>query len=115
MIRAGIIDEFWDGLFGRLQGLWDFVTDPLWMWYFWGFVFFIVCVIVAYFLPFKWVRAGLGGAVLLMLAFVFGGKRMHDDMQAQVEREKQKRIAAEQQNNNQGGGQPGGGSWWPFN
>lgn len=70
MIRAGLIDEavnkFFEGLGGFIKslfgGAFDAVSDYIYISEWWlGFVVtLMVCVIIGYFLPFKWVRAALG-------------------------------------------------------
>jgi hypothetical protein len=74
----------------RFTSIFDFITDPIWVWYFWGAVAFVVALIVGYFLPFKWVRAGLGGTLVLIGAFIAGGRVMHGEMKAQVDDAKAK-------------------------
>lgn len=67
-----------------------FTINPLWVWYFYGMIFFIICVIVAYFLPFKYIRAALGFALLLVGAFIAGGRQMHSEMADQLKKAKTK-------------------------
>ncbi len=64
--------------------------DPLWIWYFWLAVAFVVIVVVAYFLPFQWIRATLGGLFLLAVAFVAGGRQMRKEDQAELDKERAK-------------------------
>jgi len=79
-----MIDSILDNIQMRISvafhGVIDFVTNPLWVWYFWGAVAFVVAVVIGYFLPFKWIRAGLGFALLLIGAFIAGGYKMHGEM-----------------------------------
>lgn len=60
--------------------------DPLYHWYAMGAAAFVAAFVVGYFFPFKWVRAALGFFLLLVGAYIAGGRQMHNDMQAQIKR-----------------------------
>lgn len=72
----------------------DFIFDPLWEWYFIGFGVFLVVMVIAYFVPFKWARAALGGVLLLGLAFILGGRTMHEQMKDKLAQAKAREKAA---------------------
>lgn len=104
MNRAGLIDEFLDGIQQRIVGAWDFVFDPLWKWYAIGFIIFICCVVIAYFAPFKWIRAGLGVFLVIVGAFILGGRTMHKQMKSTLDVERSKRRELERQKPKEQGG-----------
>lgn len=112
------IDEIFLQISEKLSDWWGVIFDPLWLWYFALFLFFLALCVIGYFLPFKIVRASLGGGLLLAIAFVFGGKVMHDQMKKTVDAERVKRRAAEERAksrvNTSNGGDGGGGFRWPF-
>lgn len=69
---------------------WAALIDPwiagliLFEWWALFVLFVAVCMLIGFFLPFKWIRAGLGGMVLLALAFVIGGTKMYRDLKPHV-------------------------------
>ena len=85
-----MIDDIITTIENRFLNAVDFVTDPLWRWYFYGTVILLAVGVVSYFLPFKWVRAGLGAFLVLVGAFILGGRQMHKDMKAEVDKARAK-------------------------
>lgn len=79
-----------DSISTWFSSVWDFLFDPIYVWYFWGFVALLAGLVVSYFLPFKWVRAGIGGVLLLIGAYIAGGRQMHGDMKEQIDDAKRK-------------------------
>lgn len=114
-----LIAQVLDQLSERLRNFWDWVWDPLWRWYLYLFLFFLFLLVIGYFLPFKWVRAAMGFALALAVAFVAGGRQMRETYKdrLQKERDKVKQLEAEKrQRRDQGnGGGESGGGFWPFN
>jgi len=84
-----ILDQIWAYVLAALESI-HIVINPLWEWYFWGFLFFIICLVIGYFLPFKYIRAALGVALLLVGAFIAGGYKMHGEMSAEIAKSKVK-------------------------
>jgi hypothetical protein len=79
---GGLINELLDKIWQRIADAASWMLAPLilleWWALFAAFVFGLA--IVAYFLPFKWIRAGLGFLLLLAGAFVAGGTKMYRDL-----------------------------------
>lgn len=71
------------------SGVVDAIWDPLYLWYFWGFVALVGALFVGFFLPQSF-RAWLGGALLLVAAYIAGGRQMHQSMQAKLDEAKKK-------------------------
>lgn len=86
MIQAGIVQEFIDGAWDKITGFFSGIFDPVLNWLilleWWGLLllFVAVCGVIGFFLPFKWIRAALGGMILLAGAFVAGGTKMYRDL-----------------------------------
>lgn len=101
-----MIKEFLDSIQQRIvdafSGLAEFVY--LAEWYTLLGVVLLAAMVIGYFLPFKWVRAGLGMIVLLMAATVAGVQAAsnHFKLERQRDRDKIKELQAEhrQKNNN---------------
>lgn len=93
-----MINGIIDSIFDRFRDTMEFINDPIWGWYAIAAMVFAAVLVVAYFLPFKWVRASLGGFLLLMGAFLAGGYRMHGEMKdkLQAERDKVKALKKDQ-------------------
>lgn len=93
----------------------EFFTSPLWLWYGIGLGVFLFVCFIAVFLPFKWVRVGLGAILVLGGAFLAGGTQMYRSQKSALKAEQAKRKALErqlsQQQNQQGSGSSGG-SWF---
>jgi hypothetical protein len=92
-----MIDEILNNIQGRITGAFssllssfNFVFDPLYKWYLYGFIGFVITGVIGYFLPFKWVRAGLGAALVLGGAYIAGGREMHNELKAQLKSRKHK-------------------------
>jgi hypothetical protein len=79
---GGIINEFLDKLWQRIAGAIDALLAPLILLEWWALLalFAFALVLAGYFLPFKWVRAGLGVLLMMGGAFVAGGTRMYRDL-----------------------------------
>jgi hypothetical protein len=114
-IIPSIIDEALQTLKDKAGDLWYAIFDPLYVWYVVAFVVvFIICPLVLIYLPFKITRVGAGMTALLTIAFVFGGKVMHDQMLRRVEDERAKRHAAEERAKQSSDGGSSGGFRFPF-
>ncbi len=103
-----MIESIFDEAQRRITGAFEWVFDPLWRWYTIGFGIFLVCAVVAYFLPFKWVRAALGAVIVVTGAYIAGGRHMRNEMKAKLDEERAKLKQIEEQRRQQ---QPN----WPFN
>lgn len=70
--------------------LWSPILNWLILLEWWGLLllFIVFCGIIGFFLPFKWIRAGLGGLILLAGAFVMGGTVMYRDLKPRVDQKK---------------------------
>jgi hypothetical protein len=79
---GGIVNELVDAIWRRICDALAPVLAPLILLEWWALLaaFAVLLAIVAYFLPFKWVRAALGGLLLLAGAFVAGGTRMYREL-----------------------------------
>lgn len=66
------------------------VIDPIYEWWAFGVLAFLGALVIGWFLPFKWVRAGLGFALLLVGAYIAGGTKMHSEMAAEIAASKAK-------------------------
>jgi|HubBroStandDraft_6_1064221.scaffolds.fasta_scaffold753014_2 hypothetical protein len=88
-IVDGILAHLYDLIHGALTSL-HIVIDPIYEWYAFGLLFFAACGVIGWFLPFKWVRAGLGVALLLVGAFIAGGVKMHTEMKEEIAKSKVK-------------------------
>lgn len=99
---GGILDGFISDVTSRISefftGWFDWLFSPLWLWWGIGVGVFIALCAIAFFLPFKWPRAIIGGIILLGGAFLAGGTTMYREMGAKLEEEKRKRKEAEQRN-----------------
>jgi len=78
----GIINELIDKIWQRIADAFNAVVAPLILLEWWALLaaFAFVLVVVAYFLPFKWIRAGLGFLLFMAGAFVAGGTKMYRDL-----------------------------------
>lgn len=109
-----LIGQVLDQIQQRFTSMWDWLWDPLWQWYFLAFIAFLAIMVVAYFLPFKWVRAGLGAVLALIVAFVAGGRQMRKTYKERLEQEREKRRKLEEEKRQQRRDSGGGGGGWPF-
>lgn len=77
-----MLDSIWNFLADKWHGFIDPWLAGLILFEWWAlFILFVaVCCVIGFFLPFKWIRAGLGGAILLAGAFVAGGTKMYRDI-----------------------------------
>jgi hypothetical protein len=110
-----IIDEALQTLKDKAGDLWNAIFDPIYFWYVVGFVIvFFICPLIIIYLPFKITRDGAGALALLTIAFVAGGKVMHDQMNKRVQDERAKRHAAEERAKQNSSNEGSGGIHWPF-
>jgi hypothetical protein len=79
---GGLIDEFLTTLWRHISDTFSSLLAPLLLIEWWGLfgLFFVALLVIGYFLPFKWIRAGLGALLLLAGAFVAGGTKMYRDL-----------------------------------
>lgn len=71
-----MFDFIWNGVMDKLQGLWDFVSDPIWRWYFFAIVGIAIGGLLMWFVGWlKFVRVIVGTAFVLGMAFLAGGDR----------------------------------------
>lgn len=80
------ISDYWLGLWSPISDAW-----PLWWSYGVFALIFIGCLLVGFFLQFKWVRAALGGVVLLAGAWLTGSVMMYGKMKAKLDAERARR------------------------
>lgn len=93
-----MIDSILDSIQQRFTNAVDFIFDPIWFWYVCGFGIFLVVMVIAYFVPFKWVRASLGAFLLLVGAFIAGGRVMHGEMKTKLDESRAREKAAKAAN-----------------
>lgn len=82
----------------------SWVIPTIWIWYGWGGIAFAVLLLIGFFLPFKWVRAGLGVVFALIVAYIAGGRHMGQIKDDQAAKSKKKSKPAEVK-------KPDGWSW----
>jgi p-aminobenzoyl-glutamate transporter AbgT len=99
-----MIDSILDAIIARFTSFTDFIFDPLWTWYFWGAVLVVVVLVISWFVPFKWVRAALGAFLLLVGAFIAGGRMMHGEMKSKLDEIKERERALKAQQKKEKGG-----------
>jgi hypothetical protein len=108
-----MIKELLDAIQQRLSEFFnpivDWIFNPLWSWWAIFILIFAACVVIAYFLPFKWIRAALGFIVLLAGAWLAGGTMMYRDMKGRLEAERAKNKARTPRP-----AQKPREPWWPF-
>lgn len=114
-----MINEFLDNVQARISafftdwfGSWfAWMHDPLTFWILCFVALFAACFVVGWFLPFKWIRAGLGGILVIAGAFLAGGIEMRKEMNERLakEREKQRKLSAARKAQPP---QKSPGSWW---
>ena len=114
-----LIGQVLDNVQERISAAWEWLWDPLWQWYAVGVAILIGVMLIAYFLPFKWVRAALGGFLLLVGAYIAGGRHMRQTYKDRLEEERAKRKALEaerRQRNNRvdNNSNNGDGFKWPW-
>lgn len=81
-----IADKFW--------AIWTPWAHALILFEWWALfiLLVLVCLFVGFFLPFKWVRAILGGVIILAGAFVLGGTKMYRDTRPKVKEQQKQKI-----------------------
>lgn len=94
---GGIIDqklaELWAAIGGKWADLWSPIWDgwPLW-WSYGVFAAILVgCLLIGFFLQFKWPRLVLGIIVLAAGAWLFGRATMHAEMKAKLDAAKKRK------------------------
>lgn len=91
------VNSAWSALMAKLggawAGLWSPITDgwPLWWSYGVFGLIFIGCLVLAFFLQFKWVRLGLLVIIGAAAAWLFGRVGMYNEMKARLDVERKKR------------------------
>lgn len=80
---TGIFRDFWTGLWTPVLDAW-----PLWHAYIVFGIVFVVCLFLAFFLQFKWVRLGLLVIILLAGAMLTGQVTMYNTMKARMNEER---------------------------
>lgn len=76
----------WADLWAPISDAWPLVSA--------GGIFLAIlaaCLFVGFFLQFKWIRAGLGGVVLLAGAWLAGSVMMYGKMKSKLDAERKKR------------------------
>lgn len=112
-----VIGQVFDQIQQKFSDGWNAIFDPIYVWYFWGGVFFLGAIAAAVFLQFKWIRAALGIAVLLVAAYIAGGRHMSQNMREKLADEQRKRKEAEAaaRQRNDGSSTQAGGGWFGTN
>jgi len=113
-----VVGQVLDQIQQRFTNAWEWLWDPLWRWYLVGFLILVGCIVIAIFAPFKWIRAALGFFLVLVGAYIAGGRHMRNTYKEQLEQERARRKALEDVRRNErsdGGTSGGGGGIWPFN
>lgn len=108
-----LIGQVFDQIQQRFSDAWNWLCDPLWAWYVGFGLLVLVCLIIAVFVPFKYVRLALGMVIAFGAAFVAGGRQMskHYKDRLATEREKVKKLEAEKRQRPEQGGNASGGGW----
>lgn len=107
-----VINEILDNIQHRFTDAIDFITNPLWRWYFLLALFILVASIIVYFLGWvRFVKEIVGTAVVLAIAYVAGGRAMYYETKEERERDlarvkKQQEVAERER--------PKNGGWFPF-
>lgn len=77
---------------------WEWVFNPLWVWYFYFAAFLFVSALVMWFLgwlkPVRWV---VGTAVVLAAAYLAGGRHMYGKMKSKVDEERERARQKQQE------------------
>lgn len=109
---GNVIGEVLDQIGERFTNMWEWLWDPLWQWYAVGIMILLVVMLVAYFLPFRWVRAALGGVLLLVGAYIAGGRHMRQTFKDRLaqERARVKELEQAQRRTRREPSRP----FWPF-
>jgi hypothetical protein len=92
-----LIGQVLDQIQQRLTSTWEWLWDPLWQWYAIGGLIFVICAVIAFFLQFKWIRAGLGLFLLFVGTFIAGGYQMRKHYKQRLDEERAKLKALQQQ------------------
>lgn len=80
-----------DAVVGSYWSVVDVFTNPLPYWYIGFGMLVIATLVIGFYLPWKWVRAFLGGVILLAGAYVMGGRHMYKIMQPRVEKARKRK------------------------
>lgn len=93
-----MIKEFLDGIQTRIGDFWSGLWAPMFdgwpLWWSWGVFFLILlaCLIVGFFLQFKWARAVLGIVVFGAAAWLFGRHTMYNEMKSKLDAERARKA-----------------------
>lgn len=93
-----MIQEFLDAVTSRVGGFWTGLWAPMFdgwpLWWSWGVFVLILaaCLVVGFFLQFKWVRAALGLVVGLAGAWLLGRHTMYNAMKAKLDAERARKV-----------------------
>ncbi|RZN13908.1 hypothetical protein [Bradyrhizobium sp. Leo121] len=100
-----MINDIITSIEDRFTASFEWLFDPLVYWFGIALLILIACIVISYFAPFKWIRAALGGVLVIVGAFLAGGVEMHKIMnrKLQEEKEKQKQREAEARAKDGGG------------
>lgn len=99
---AGLFDFDIPGMLDSVQawalGKIDWLLDPMWVWYGWGALAVAACLLIGFFLPFRWARAALLTILVVVWSYILGGRHMRqlsqaerDKLKAQLKAEKAKK------------------------
>lgn len=105
------INPILDNIQGRFADAIDFITNPLWFWYFAYALLVIVGGLIIWFAGWiKGVRQVIGSIVILAGAFLAGGHVMYRETKDrhQADKDRIKELEREKK------AQTGSGSHWPF-
>lgn len=85
--------EIWAKIGDKWADLWSPIWDgwPLWWSYGVFGLIFLACLVLAFFLQFKWVRLGLLVVIALAGSWLFGRHGMYGEMKAKLDAERKKR------------------------
>lgn len=90
------INSAWAAVLAKLGGawadLWSPISDAWPLWWSWGvFVLILLgCLLIGFFLQFKWARLALGVVVVTAIGWLFGRTSMYGEMRAKLDAAKAK-------------------------
>jgi hypothetical protein len=99
MMIKEAIEAFFAAIGAKLSGAWDWLLTPIWdgwpLWWSYGVFILILlaCLLIGFFLQFKWVRLALGVIVLGAAAWLTGRHTMYGEMKAKLDAERAKKKA----------------------
>lgn len=92
------IDSFFAGILAKVgdawSGLWAPISDAWPLWWSYGVFALILlgCLLVGFFLQFKWARLALGVVVLTAAGWLVGRTTMHSAMKAKLDAERARKT-----------------------